>query len=42
LNQKLQDIILYNEKSRDDYLKKVTAYKEKYSDYKGKVKLANS
>jgi hypothetical protein len=41
LNQKLQDMLNYNEQVRDECLKKVVAYKEKYADYKGKVKMAN-
>lgn len=41
LNQKLQDMLTYNEQVRDECLKKVVAYKEKYTDYKGKVKMAN-
>ena len=39
---KIQDLLLHNDKVRDDCLKKVVAYKEKYQDYKSKVKLANS
>lgn len=42
LNSKLQDMLAYNEKVRDECLKKVVAYKEKYTDYKSKVKSANS
>ena len=41
LNLKLQELLGYNEKVRDECLKKVVAYKEKYSDYKNKVKMAN-
>lgn len=41
LNQKLQDMLNYNEQVRDECLKKVVAYKEKYADYKNKVKMAN-
>jgi hypothetical protein len=41
LNQKLQDMLNYNEKVRDECLKKVVSYKEKYADYKNKVKMAN-
>jgi len=32
----------YNEKVRDECLKKVLGYKTKYTDYKSKVKSANS
>ena len=42
LNNKLQEMLSYNEKVKDECLKKVVAYKEKYTDYKGKVKQANS
>ena len=41
LNTKLQEMLHYNEKVRDECLKKVVAYKEKYADYKGKTKSAN-
>ena len=41
LNQKLQDLLSYNEKVRDECLKKVVGYKEKYCDYKTKVRSAN-
>jgi predicted nucleic acid-binding Zn-ribbon protein len=42
LQAKIQDLLLHNEKVKDDCLKKVVAYKDKYADYKNKVKLANS
>ena len=32
---------MHNEKVKDECLKKVLVYKDKYSDYKQKVKLAN-
>ena len=38
MHQKLKDLLLHNEKVKDDCLKKVIAYKEKYTDYKNKVK----
>ena len=41
LNQKLQDLLLHNERVKDECLKKVLVYKDKYQDYKGKVKRAN-
>ena len=41
LNQKLQDMLSYNEKVRDECLKKIVVYKEKYTDYKSKVRSAN-
>jgi predicted nucleic acid-binding Zn-ribbon protein len=41
LNNKLQEMLSYNEKVRDECLKKLVAYKEKYTDYKQKVKQAN-
>jgi hypothetical protein len=34
LNNKLQEMLNYNEKVRDECLKKVVAYKDKYTDYK--------
>ena len=34
-------MLAYNEKVRDECLKKVVGYKEKYADYKNKVKSAN-
>jgi predicted nucleic acid-binding Zn-ribbon protein len=34
-------MVHYNERVRDECLKKVVAYKEKYTDYKQKVKQAN-
>ncbi len=34
-------MLAYNEKLRDECLKKVVAYKEKYTDYKAKVRSAN-
>jgi predicted nucleic acid-binding Zn-ribbon protein len=34
-------MLSYNEKVRDECLKKLVAYKEKYTDYKQKVKQAN-
>ena len=37
LNQKLQEMLHYNEKVRDECLKKIVAYKDKYTDYKTKV-----
>ena len=39
--QKLQDLLMHNEKVKDDCLKKVLVYKDKYVDYKNKVKSAN-
>ena len=33
---------MHNEKSKDECLKKVIVYREKYTDYKNKVKQANS
>ena len=41
MNNKLQEMVHYNERVRDECLKKVVAYKEKYTDYKQKVKQAN-
>ena len=41
LNNKLQEMLNYNEKVRDECLKKVVAYKEKYTNYKNKVKQGN-
>jgi hypothetical protein len=34
-------MLTYNEKVRDECLKKIVVYKEKYADYKQKVKQAN-
>ena len=31
LNNKLQEMVLYNEKVRDECLKKIVSYKEKYT-----------
>ena len=42
LNQKLQDMLAYNERVRDECLKKVVGYKEKATEYKNKVKSANA
>ena len=33
---------MHNDKAKDEYLKKVIVYREKYSDYKNKVKSSNS
>ena len=41
MQQKLKDLLMHNEKVKDECLKKVLVYKEKYSDYKNKVKQAN-
>ena len=41
LQQKIQDLLFHNEKVKDECLKKVIAYKDKYTDYKNKVKQAN-
>ena len=41
MNQKLQDLLMHNEKVKDECLKKVLVYKDKYQDYKQKVKRAN-
>jgi hypothetical protein len=41
LNTKLQEMLAYNEKVRDECLKKIVVYKEKYTDYKAKVRSAN-
>lgn len=41
LNQKLQDLLIHNEKVKDECLKKVLVFKDKYQDYKQKVKRAN-
>lgn len=41
LQLKIQDLLLHNDKVKDDCLKKVVAYKEKYQEYKQKVKQAN-
>lgn len=41
LNTKLQEMLAYNEKVRDECLKKVVGYKDKYVDYKAKVRSAN-
>ena len=41
MNQKLQDLLMHNEKVKDECLKKVLVYKDKYGDYKEKVKRAN-
>jgi hypothetical protein len=35
-------LLLHNDKVKDECLKKVVAYKDKYQDYKQKVKLANN
>ena len=42
MNQKLQDLLMHNEKVKDECLKKVLVYKDKYRDYKLKVKQANT
>ena len=42
MNQKLQDLLMHNEKVKDECLKKVLVYKDKYQDYKNKVKQANT
>jgi len=42
MNNKLQEMVLMNEKLRDECLKKIVAYKDKYTQYKEKVKQANS
>jgi seryl-tRNA synthetase len=42
LNSKLQELLVHNEKSKDEYLKKVIVYREKYGDYKNKVKSSNN
>jgi len=42
LQGKIQDLLLHNDKVKDDCLKKVVAYKDKYQDYKQKVRLANT
>lgn len=34
LNQKLQDLLMHNEKVKDECLKKVLVFKDKYQDYK--------
>jgi len=34
-------MLTYNEKVRDECLKKIVVYKEKYTDYKNKVRSAN-
>jgi hypothetical protein len=41
MNEKLQDLLMHNEKVKDECLKKVLVYKDKYQDYKKKVKRAN-
>jgi len=41
MSQKLQDLLMHNEKVKDDCLKKVIVYKDKYTDYKNKVRAAN-
>lgn len=41
MNQKLQDLLMHNEKVKDECLKKVLVFKDKYTDYKQKVKRAN-
>ena len=41
MNEKLQDLLMHNDKVKDECLKKVLVYKDKYQDYKQKVKLAN-
>lgn len=41
LAQKVQDLIMYNERTKDDCLKKLVVYKDKYAAYKTKVKQAN-
>lgn len=41
MNTKLQEMLTYNEKVRDECLKKIVVYKEKYTDYKSKVRSAN-
>ena len=40
MQQKLKDLLLHNEKVKDECLKKVLVYKDKYQDYKKKVKMA--
>ena len=42
LQTKIQDLLLHNEKVKDDCLKKLVGYKDKYVDYKNKVKQANT
>jgi hypothetical protein len=42
LQTKIQDLLLHNEKVKDDCLKKVVAYKDKYMDYKNNVKQENA
>ena len=41
MNEKIQDLLMHNDKVKDECLKKVLVYKDKYQDYKNKVKLAN-
>ena len=41
LQVKIQELVLHNDKVKDDCLKKVIAYKDKYTDYKNKVRQAN-
>ena len=41
LQMKIHDLLMHNEKVKDDCLKKVIAYKDKYQDYKNKVRHAN-
>lgn len=42
LQTKIQDLLLHNEKVKDDSIKKIVAYKDKYLDYKQKVRQANT
>jgi seryl-tRNA synthetase len=42
LQVKIQDLLMNNDKVKEECIKKVVAYKDKYQDYKQKVKLANS
>jgi hypothetical protein len=35
-------MLAYNERVKDECLKKVVGYRDKYTDYKSKVKQANS
>lgn len=42
MQQKIQDLLAYTEKTREECMQKVVAYKEKHNEYKGKVKAANA
>ena len=41
LQEKIHDLVVHNDRVKDEFMKKVIAYKDKYIDYKSKVKQAN-